>query len=116
MDGLTPSILWKEQPRVNQRPLAVAVQSRGDALSQGVFRWSLNHPVTVAAAGIQRSVCYLLPLPSSSPWRGSRALTMRQHGKGNNDARPEPGQDLHSANVWVKIRVLDPRCGEDDGG
>ena len=54
----------------------VSVQSRADALSQVVFRLSSNLPVTVAAAGIQCSICYLLPLPLSSPQRGSRALVI----------------------------------------
>ena len=55
-------------------------ESRGrphpSPLPGGVLRLSSNHPVIVAAAGIQRSICYLLPLPSSSPQRGSRALVV----------------------------------------
>ena len=59
-------------------PRCVTVQGRGDALTPalsqgGVFRLSSNHAVTVAATGIQCSVCYLHPLQSSSPQLESSA-------------------------------------------
>ena len=40
---------------------------------------------------------------------------MRQHGWDNNDALPEPGQELHSSTAGMTTRALYPRCGEDDG-
>ena len=40
---------------------------------------------------------------------------MRQPGWGNNDGRREPEQEPHSPTAWMTTRVLDPRCGADDG-